>query len=458
MHIFTMLILLSILVLVHELGHFGVARALGIKVERFGFGLPIGPTLYETVWGKTKICVHAFLLGGYVSFPDDDPDSDVPMDDPGRISNRKIWERFLVIVAGVTANIVAAFLLVLLVAVISGNLPSGKYNVFVAGVQEGKNYPAAAMDVKADDKITAVNGVKIDSPYAFIELVHRSKKFDGYVDPKKVESQMEQIKSLNTALSSIQPESVIPAGTVVKLPPASPEQKLAAPRNIVDMQSKYKPEGTMLTAAEQKLRNSIDGKKEYTADGKVTLMSLAQATSDTVHPISITLDRNGKLVELPAAYPNADGLLGIKLKSEEVSNPVKGPVQAVTRSWDYLYRNASYMIGGLVQIFTGKIPLYDLHGIVAITKVGSDIIQKSGIWNGLLLTALISMDLAIVNLLPIPALDGGHLLFLLIEKLRGKPVDEKTQEIFSKIGFMFLIGLMIFVIFNDLFALFMNKL
>src|SRR3989339_1737988 len=110
MHIITMLVLLSVLVIVHELGHFSVARMLGIRVERFGFGLPFGPTLYETMWGKTKVVVHALLLGGYVAFPDDDPDSDVPEDDPGRISNRKVWERFLVIIAGVSANVVIAYL------------------------------------------------------------------------------------------------------------------------------------------------------------------------------------------------------------------------------------------------------------------------------------------------------------------------------------------------------------
>ena len=116
------------------------------------------------------------------------------------------------------------------------------------------------------------------------------------------------------------------------------------------------------------------------------------------------------------------------------------------------------MVKGLWMIITGQIPLGDLHGIVAVTKIGSDIITNKGIWDGLLLTALISIDLAIVNLLPIPALDGGHLMFLFIEKLRGRPVEEKTQEAFAKYGFTFLIGLMLLIIFNDIFALVTNKL
>ena len=94
---------------------------------------------------------------------------------------------------------------------------------------------------------------------------------------------------------------------------------------------------------------------------------------------------------------------------------------------------------------------------MAITKVGGDIIDNSGIFSGLLLIAIISMDLAIVNFLPIPALDGGHIMFLIIEKLRGKPINEKVIDKIGSIGFLFLIALMIFVIFNDVFGLVMKK-
>ena len=108
------------------------------------------------------------------------------------------------------------------------------------------------------------------------------------------------------------------------------------------------------------------------------------------------------------------------------------------------------MCYGLGQIFTGKVPLKDLHGIVAITKIGGDIIQNSGIYYGLLLTAIISMDLAIVNFLPIPALDGGHVLFLIIEKIRGKRLKDETVEKIGTFFFSLLIVLMVVIIFNDI--------
>jgi regulator of sigma E protease len=91
----------------------------------------------------------------------------------------------------------------------------------------------------------------------------------------------------------------------------------------------------------------------------------------------------------------------------------------------------------------------DMHGVVAITKIGGDLIEKSGKSAGILLAALISMNLAILNILPIPALDGGHLMFLLIEKITRKPLDDKVIENISSVFFYLLIILMIFVIFND---------
>ena len=96
-----MLILISLLVLVHELGHYLAARAFGIQVSHFGLGLPIGPVLYETKCGETKITVHAFLLGGYVSFPDDDEENEdaksLPLDSPKRFKNKKPWQKAIVV-------------------------------------------------------------------------------------------------------------------------------------------------------------------------------------------------------------------------------------------------------------------------------------------------------------------------------------------------------------------------
>ena len=218
MHIITMLALLSILVLVHELGHFGVARALGFKVSRFGFGLPFGPTLYEKKFGDLTLCIHALLLGGYVSFPDDDPDSEIPKDSPDRFANKPVWKRLCVVVAGVTANVIIAYFIVLLVAVGSGKLPSGNYIVSVKDLQQGKQYSAYAAGLKAGDIIASANGSKIETPSQFTNIIQRSKKFDGYVESAKINDYEKQLIAKNPSLNGLNEKTSIPSGIKIILP------------------------------------------------------------------------------------------------------------------------------------------------------------------------------------------------------------------------------------------------
>ena len=123
MSILIMILLLSLLILVHEFGHFIAARSFGIRVEKFGFGLPVGPVLFRKKMGETEILVHAFLLGGYVSFPDDEKDSEIPEDSPERFINKPAWQRAVVVSAGVIANVICAFLLVMFVALWTKQLP-----------------------------------------------------------------------------------------------------------------------------------------------------------------------------------------------------------------------------------------------------------------------------------------------------------------------------------------------
>ena len=139
MSIILMILLLSVLILVHEAGHFLAAKIFGIKVEKFGFGLPIGPTLFRKKFGDVEILVHALLLGGYVSFPDDDKDCDLPADSPDRFINKPAWQKAVVVSAGVIANVICAIVLVMCVALFTKQLPSGNFEVYVGSVSESKN-------------------------------------------------------------------------------------------------------------------------------------------------------------------------------------------------------------------------------------------------------------------------------------------------------------------------------
>jgi RIP metalloprotease RseP len=143
--------------------------------------------------------------------------------------------------------------------------------------------------------------------------------------------------------------------------------------------------------------------------------------------------------------------------SEEIFVPTTTPKAVITASFSYLWKITRIMVYGLWQLVTGKIPASEMHGILAITKIGGDIIEQNGLLGGLLLTAMISVNLAIINLLPIPALDGGHLFMLFIEKLLGRKLNEEKVEKISNACFFALLILMVLIIFNDVFALITKK-
>lgn len=459
MSIIIMLLLLSVLVLVHEAGHFLAARFFKIKVDKFGFGLPIGPTLYETQWGDTKILIHAFLLGGYVAFPDDEKDCELAKDSPERFLNKPIYQRAIVVSAGVISNVICAFAFVFLTAALWGHMPSGKYDIYVNDIVAPKINTKSEENIwqsgiKKKDKIVSINNAKIDNTFSLLKFIQLSKTDDGKIDESAALNNYVELKKHNVALAK---DEVIPVGVAIQLP----LPKLEAPVNIdgkvLKGMKKYKNSWVSLTKSQEKLRDELKGKQVYISNGKYTLNDIAYAVSDNSRPLYIKVKRGEKIIDLKPVLANKKGLIGIKLEAKEILIPTKTPKAVIKTGTKFLAENTYMMLYGLYQIITGQVPLKDLHGIVAITKVGGDVIANNGIFSGLLLIAIISMDLAIVNFLPIPALDGGHIMFLLIEKLRGKPVDENIVEKIGNTGFWFLILLMFFVIFNDIFGLITKK-
>ena len=455
MSIIIMILLLSFLVLVHEAGHFFAARAFKIKVSKFGFGLPIGPTLWSKKIGDVEVLVHAFLLGGYVSFPDDEKDSDLPADSEDRFINKPVWQRMVVISAGVIANIITAFFLVLITAIVWGKLPSGNYQVYINKIAAAKGESVWQSGMQKNDRVININGSDINSSYALTLYAQNSKPFDGKVDKEFVQSNLENLKKLNPRLQEDEPIKDL---TVVALPKVQAEQPIKIDDETLKGYKLYKDSQVSLSEAQIKLRDKLRGKQSYVSDGKTTLSDIAYAISDGKRPLNIKVLRDKKVVELKPIYPNEKGLIGVAIEARQVLVPTKNPVVAITGSCKYLWEQTYILVYGLWQLFTGKIPVKDLHGIVVITKIGGDVIQNNGFFSGLLLTAMISLDLALVNFLPIPALDGGHFMFLLIEKLRGKPVDEETINKVSSFFFLLLIIFMILVVFNDIYALVSHKI
>lgn len=451
-----MILLISLLILVHEAGHFFAAKFFKMKVDKFGFGLPFGPVLFKKKIGETEFLIHSFLLGGYVAFPDDDEDSELPKDSLLRFKNKPIYQRAIVISAGVIANVICAFVLVFLAGLLWGELPSNSYEVSVMKILPSATSSTKNSGLKKGDIIYSVNGSEVTFPVVLTKYLLNSKAYDGFVSEEIIKKKQIEFLKLNPKIKDIT-QNINP-GTIVRLPKQEEETPLYLSSDEILGFEKFINKEIELTKSQQELRDDISNLRQYKVRKTTTIKELSSASADYYKPVVLTVIRNGEKIELNKIYPDENGYIGIEKAIKENFIPTKNPVDLTKNTIKYIDYNTKMMVYGLGKIFTGRIPMQEMHGIVAITKIGSDVIENQGLFKGLLLTAIISLNLALINLLPIPALDGGHLFFLIIEKIRGKELDEKKMEIIGNFFFYLLILLMILIVFNDVFALITKQL
>jgi regulator of sigma E protease len=392
-------------------------------------------------------------LGGYVSFPDDDKNCELAEDSPERFINKPKWQRAIVVSAGVIANVVCALALVMFVAIWSKQLPSGNYEVFVSKILTTAETGVEKSGLQIGDKILAVNNSEINNVYSLVTLVKNSAKNNGVTTVETVEKNYDLLKGYNPGLER---DELIPAELPIRLPDSYSEDIYSLDKYAAKGAKYFKKDENgpiiTLTSEQKALRDTIQNNNSYVliSDGKYSLYDVAIAVSDGVHPINIKVLRNGEEISLNPVYPNSSGAIGISMETKQTMISTNTIPSVIKNSNKYLLDNTYLMIYSLGQLFTGNVPLKDMHGVVAITKIGGDMIEKSGATSGILLAALISMNLAILNILPIPALDGGHLMFLIIEKLLGKPLDDNIIEKISTVFFALLIILMVLIVFNDI--------
>ncbi len=493
-----MILLISALILVHEFGHFIAARLCGVRVTRFGFGMPMGPSWKLFKWKNTTFYLHAFLFGGYVSFPDDNanynPDDEekievpqkcenetfvqklkrkylefkkkeqddaleqyedekLPSDSNELYENKTIGQKLFIVSAGVIMNVVFAIILVIFCAIYYQKLPLSTQDIYIGSISEKATSNIAEYDIQKNDKIVEADGIKIDKMYQLSFILAKSKLFDDYAQENLIEYNLSELRKLNPDI-----KDTVASGTLLLLPETKPEDTLSINKNISIGFEKYKPQGKKLSEEQISLRNELYGKKVYKTEKDIAIDDMAYALSDTYKPVNIKLLRNDKEIILNDIKLNKDGRLGfIPVIINEYSE-TKTCKDIIVKSCDYLYTTTTMMLFSLWQLFTGKVSASDMHGVIAIVKVGGDIIASQGMLNGILLTAMISINLAIMNFLPIPALDGGHVLFLIIEKITGKKPTRELGEKINNVFFVLLIILMIAICYNDIFALVMKKL
>lgn len=366
-----MLALVSALIIAHELGHYWVARWCGIRVERFGFGLPFGPTLWSKKVGDTEFCVHLALFGGYVAFPDDNPDSDIPKDSSERFENKTVFQRFAVAIAGIVVNALLGWAIMLAVAM-SWGIPDIERIDIVDTL--GADSPAAVAGVQAGDTIISVDGKSLAD-------YHRQDK-------------------LNVVTETIHAH-------------ANKELILTVRRKPVEEEG-----------------NEIEERQD--------VRTVSEDSAVTAEEVVLTV------------VPDEKGLIGVQLAPVgQHSTAYESPVEASQAALGFLGEFVVQNFQALGGLFTGKVAMDQLSGPIRIIEQGGKVIEQNGMHQGLILTAIISTILAVMNLLPIPALDGGHILFLVIEAIKGSPVKKSLQEASIQVGFLLLLLFMGFVVAND---------
>ncbi|OGI20130.1 MAG: RIP metalloprotease RseP [Candidatus Melainabacteria bacterium RIFCSPHIGHO2_02_FULL_34_12] len=375
--------LISLMIIVHEFGHWIVARRLGFQTPIFGFGLPFGSHIKIGNWKNTEFRFHWFVLGGYVAIPElGDESSEELLKEMPNLKSLKtfpVWKRACVASAGVIFNILFAYLMCLIMVATIGP-PSSKGNVVITGLLDSTsiakehgivpNPIAKQAGLRAGDVVLKVNHLKIKDPTRVVQIV-----------------------------------------------------------------------------------------KSHPL--KEVLFKIQRKTFKNGKPVIKTF--NVKVI------PNKEGAIGIGLgliKNGEYEKPSRNPFVWLGQSGVILIEWTVSMLIGLWLMITNmfglspagapKIGTDDLHGIIAIVSIFAQAItvdfREIYRWS-----ALISVNLAIINLLPIPALDGGHLLFMVIEKIRGKRLAESIQQRAIQTGFFLLLLLMFFVLFNDIKGLISGK-
>jgi len=362
MSVILFIVILLILVLVHEFGHFIVARKSGIKVEEFGFGFP--PKLFSFKKGETKYSFNALPLGGFVKILGENPENNIPENEKHRaMINKPKRIQAAVLVAGVLFNLLLAWLL------------------FTIGFTSGMPTSASAVsNYELKDKTIIITGVLKDSPA----------EAAGIEGGDKIIS----LKSSGQEIIPVSLEEV---------------QEFVGSRGGEVVEIKVKRNG---------------GEKE---------LSIIPASG---------------VVQGRAAIGVGLDLIGV-VKLNFFAAIWEGLKMTATTTW----QTAKALVGLIIDSFRGQADISSLTGPVGIVGV-VDSAYKFGLIYLISFTALISINLAVINLFPFPALDGGRLLFLLIEKIKGSPIKPVVANALNAIGFMLLIALMIFITYHDIIKLF----
>jgi regulator of sigma E protease len=419
---------LGIMVLVHEWGHFVIARLFGVRVEVFSIGF--GPRLFGVKRGPTDYRLSALPLGGYVRMAGDNP-AEERRGDADEFLSKPRWQRVLIALAGPTTNFLLAIVLTAGLFVRGGEQPSyADKPVVVAGVV--KDSPAQKAGIQPGDHIVSFAGVKDPTwDRMALELGLSSPGRSVPITIERGDQLITTRVSIDLQQFGVYPEEPVMIGSVSS---GSPAERAGLKEGDVIVRA----DGQSLVAPAQ-------------------LSEIVRQNGDQAMALEIL--RNGQTEKLdvhPSFRDPGDGVprwqIGITFRP--VTSPTHYSVgQALSKATGrdiVLTNKLIYLVG---QLLSRKVSMKQLEGPLGIVQETSRA-AKQGIGDVINLMALISLNLAILNLLPIPILDGGHILMLSIEGLLRHDLSLKIKERFVTVGMVFLLLVFLIVMYNDVLRLF----
>jgi regulator of sigma E protease len=417
---------LGVLVFVHELGHFLAAKRIGIKVLKFQLGF--NPTIFSIRRGETEYSIGALPLGGYVKMAGENPD-EPSTGSPEEFMSRTKWERFQVLIMGPLMNLALA--LVFTAIVLYNGAERLAYEtrpVIVGSVEE--NSVAGQAGIQAGDHITAVDDKTVESWEDFYIAV-------GTKPDRQVTIAYERdgtTQSVNVVPTTPE-DSRFEIGEIGVLPDVHPHIRSVNPGDPAD-RAGLKPDDVVV---------AVNGKTiTFSSDLKKAIASRPE------QQISIDILRGGEPMTIAATPKRSgdEGLLGVAIADETTS--IKPGVAGAIRM--AVEKNIQYtgLIGEtLVGLLTRETSPKQLMGPVAIAQLSGESAQLG--WIALMsLMAQISLNLGLLNLLPIPVLDGGHIFIMAMEGVARRDFSTTMKEKMLLAGFVVLMTLMVTVIYNDL--------
>jgi regulator of sigma E protease len=416
---------LGFMILIHEFGHYAVAKWLGVRVEQFAIGF--GKRLIGFRRGETDYRINAIPLGGYVKMSGENP-MDQRTDDPREFMNHSRWHRFLIAIAGPTMNILLAIILLTTVYMVHYEYPAVDDQPPVIGWVL-KDTAAAKAGFQVGDRITRVDGIENPTweQVGLKEMMSPGQPLDVQIDrggqllDKTVTPEASGVDQIGFAGWAPKEQTV----TITDLVEGMPADKAGL------------KEGDKILA--------MDGKP---MPALAAMIEALKITKDK--PITLTVLRDGQekmFTVQPVLYDKSYrigiGSLQMKVKTLPFA-------EALQLSLHENRQNALLILELVKKMVQHKISIRSIEGPIRIGQAAGEAARRKG-WTPLMsLTAAISLNLGIFNLLPIPILDGGVILFLLIEGLMRRDISMNIKERVYQAAFVFLVLFAVMVIYNDL--------